>query len=110
MAWSAHFKIEVFQRYGRKFYAINRPIAHAPASSFVLEQEKSLIKEINGKYLSIIFDGTSRLGEVLAIVIRHIHQWKVHQRLVRLAKTMTGEELHIKLLALFQLPMELYLQ
>ena len=81
---------------------------------FVLEQEKSLIKEeINGKYLSIIFDGTSRLGEVLAIVIRYIHQWNVHQRLVQLeflAKTMTGEELHINLLALFQLPMELYLQ
>lgn len=63
---------------------------------FVLEQEKSLLKvEINGKYLSIIFDGTSRLGKVLAIVIRYVHEWEVHQRLIRpefLAKSMTGEE------------------
>ncbi len=70
---------------------------------FVLEQEKSLIKEeIKGKYLSIIFDGTSRLGEVLAIVIRYVDQWNVHQHLVRLeflAKSMTGEEVARQLIS-----------
>ena len=70
---------------------------------FVLEEEKSLIKEeIKGKYLSIIFDETSRSGEVLAIVIRYVDQWNVHQRLVRmefLAKSMTGEEVARQLIS-----------
>ncbi len=69
---------------------------------FVLEQEKSLKEEIKGKYLSIIFDGTSRLGEVLAIVIRYVDQWNVHQRLVQLeflAKSMTGEEVARQLIS-----------
>ena len=64
---------------------------------FILEQEKSKIKdEIKGKFISIIFDGTSRLGGVLAVVIRYVDQdWKVVQRLIRLeflVKSMTGEE------------------
>ena len=48
-----------------------------------------------GKYLSVIFDGTSRLGEVLAVVVRFISDWTVQQRLVRLEflkKSMTGVE------------------
>ena len=48
---------------------------------FVLEEEKSLIKEkIKNKDMSIIYDGTTRLGEVLAIVIRYIDGWNIHQR------------------------------
>ena len=46
--------------------------------------------------MSIIYDGTTRLGEVLATVIRYIDGWNIHQRLVCLkflAKSMTGEEL-----------------
>ncbi len=70
---------------------------------FVLEQEKSLLKEeIKGKHLSIIFDGTSRLGEVLAIVVRYVHEWNVHQRLIRLeflAKSMNGEEIARQLIS-----------
>ena len=65
---------------------------------FILEQEKSKIKdEIKGKFVSIIFDGTSRLGEVLAVVIRYVDQdWKVVRCLIRLelfVKSMTGEKL-----------------
>ena len=60
---------------------------------FVLEQEKSLLKEeIKGKHL---YDGTSRLGEVLAVVVRYVNEWKVYQRLVRLeilVKSMAEEE------------------
>ena len=55
-----------------------------------------LKEEIKGKYLSVTFDGTTRLGEVLAIVIRFISDWKIQQRLVRLeflTKSMTGEEI-----------------
>ena len=48
------------------------------------------------KYLLLIFDGTSRLGEVLALVFRYIgDDWQICQRLVRiefLAKSLTGEE------------------
>ena len=50
---------------------------------FILEQEKDKIQsEIKDKHLSIVFDGTSRLGEVLAIIIRYIDNWEVKQRLV----------------------------
>ena len=65
---------------------------------FILKDEDSRIRgEISGKYLSVIFDGTSRLGEVLAIVLRYIDDnWIVQQRLIRmemLSKSMTGEEI-----------------
>ena len=40
---------------------------------FILDNEKSKIKtEIKDKYLSLILDSTSRLGEVLAVVFRYI--------------------------------------
>ena len=45
----------------------------------------------------MIFDGTSRLGEALAIVLRFVGEnWIIEQRLVRiqlLAKSMSGEEI-----------------
>ena len=38
---------------------------------FVLKQEQACLrKEIEGKHVAIIFDGTTRLGEVLAVVLR----------------------------------------
>ena len=63
---------------------------------FVLEQEKSLIKEeIKGKYLSIIFDGTSRLGEIgnCNSVCPSMECSEF------LAKTMTGEEVARQLIS-----------
>ena len=65
---------------------------------FILQQEKEQIKkEISGKALSIIFDGTSRLGEVFVIVARFVQSdWCVQQRMILLqllVKTMTGEEI-----------------
>ena len=46
---------------------------------------------------SVIFDGTSRLGEVFVIVIRFVDSgWLVHQRLIRvklLANSLSGEEI-----------------
>ena len=64
---------------------------------FILEQEKDKIQsEIKDKHLSIVFDGTSRLGEVLAIIIRYVDNWEVKQRLVRLemlTKSITAKEL-----------------
>ncbi len=47
--------------------------------------------------LSLIFDGTTRLGEAIAIVARYVDDdWKVQQRLIRLdivAHSVTGEQL-----------------
>ena len=47
--------------------------------------------------MSVVFDGTTRLGEALAIVIRFVDEsFVIQQRLVHLqllAKSMTGEEI-----------------
>ena len=47
--------------------------------------------------MSVIFDGTTRLGEALAIVIRFVtDEWSLEQRLVKLqllTKSMSGEEI-----------------
>ena len=47
---------------------------------FVLQEY--IKDEIKGKYLSIIYDGTTRLGEVLAIVVRYVKGWDIQQRLI----------------------------
>ena len=65
---------------------------------FVRKEEEEIIKgELAGHNISVIFDGTTRLGEALAIVIRFVTaDWEVKQRLVRLqllAKSLKGEEL-----------------
>ena len=70
----------------------------ADLTPFVLSQEQeSIKKEISNKYLSVIFDGTTRLGEAMGIVVRYIDdEWSIQQRLIRLKllpKSMTGEEI-----------------
>ena len=48
-----------------------------------------------------MFDGTSRRGEVLAVVVRFISDWNIEQRLVQLEflqKSLNGEELARQLL------------
>lgn len=65
---------------------------------FVLKEEETTSKAmIKDKKLGIIFDGTTRLGEALTIVVRFISEdWKIQQHVIRvqmLAKSLTGEEL-----------------
>ena len=65
---------------------------------FILSQERADVKrEVSGGPLSVIFDGTTRLGEALVIVVRFVDdEFVIKQRLVRLqllAKSMTGEEI-----------------
>ena len=64
---------------------------------FIQKDEVSQIKhEISSKLVSVIFDGTCRLGEALAIVVRYIDNWTIQQRLVCvefLAKSVNGEEI-----------------
>lgn len=58
--------------------------------------------EMEGKYLSVVFDGTSRLGEVLAVVVRFISNWTIQQPLVRLQflmKSMNDEEVARELIS-----------
>ena len=62
---------------------------------FILAQEQQLLKkEISGKFVSTIFDGTTRLGEA---VVRYVDDsWVIQQRLICLKvleKSMTGEEI-----------------
>ena len=53
---------------------------------FLHAQEQDDIKsEISERPLSVIFDGTTRLGEAMAIVVRFVDDsFTVQQRLVRL--------------------------
>jgi len=65
---------------------------------FILEEEKQHIKQsIQGKYLSVIFDGISHCGEALAILVRYVNDsWSVQQQLLciqLLSKSLTGEEI-----------------
>ena len=65
---------------------------------FIVAQEQQLLKkEISGKFVSTIFDGTTRLGEAMAIVFRYVDDSRViQQRLIclkMLEKSMTGEEI-----------------
>ena len=65
---------------------------------FIFAQEQDLIKqELSGKYLSVVFDGTTRFGEAMAIIVRYVDsEWCIQQRLIRLQlleKSMTGEEI-----------------
>ena len=56
---------------------------------------KSELSQVNA--VSTIFDGSTRLGEALAIVVRFVDRhWNVQQRLVRLqvlAKSLKANEL-----------------
>ena len=57
---------------------------------------QSISKEILGKELSIIFDGTTRDGEVLAVLTRFVQDWEVKGRLVRFQlgkSSVNGDEL-----------------
>ena len=55
--------------------------------------------------MAVIFDGTSRLGEALVVVLRFmdLDSWSLQQRLVRmqlLAKSMCGDEIARELISI----------
>ena len=64
---------------------------------FISERETSrLKKEISGKHISIIFDGTTHVCKALVVVVRYMDDWTIKQqvcRLILLTKSLTGEEL-----------------
>lgn len=64
----------------------------------IVSQEQTDVKsELSGRPVSVVFDGTTRLGETMAIVVRYIDEsFTIQQRLIRLqllTKSMTGEEI-----------------
>ena len=67
------------------------------------EEQSKIRKMISNKQISVIFDGTTRLGEVLAIVIRYVSdEWSLEQCLVKvqlLAKSLSGEEIARELIS-----------
>lgn len=70
---------------------------------FILkDEEKKICQEISGKNVSVIFDGTTHLGEALAILLRFMDDdFSLQQHLVRvqmLSKSLTGEEIARELL------------
>ena len=75
---------------------------------FILSEEKQRIREeISGKDLAVIFDGTSRLGGAVVVVLRFIdsNDWSQQQRLVRLQLlandwSMCGDELARELVSI----------
>ena len=74
---------------------------------FIHQQEQSKVKEeIEGMKVGVIFDGTNRLGEAMAIIICFVDsQWSICQRLVciqLLAKSLRGEEVARELLTVIQ--------
>ena len=64
---------------------------------FILSEEKARLQWLlRDKNIGIIVDGTTRLGEAIATVVRFLDGWTVRQVLVRLhtvAKPVTGQDL-----------------
>ena len=72
---------------------------------FVLNEEVAQIKsEMNGKFVGVVFDGTTHTCEALAIVIRFVSDsWIIEQRLIGiqlLAKSLSGEEIAREVISL----------
>ena len=64
---------------------------------FVRKQEQdSLVEEIKGRLVSVVFDGTTHICEALVILLRYVdEQWNIKQRAIQLmllAKSLSGEE------------------
>lgn len=71
---------------------------------FILQSELDHIKkEINGRYVSVIFDGTTHVCEAMVVVLRFLDDdMNIQQRVTRLmllAKSLTGQEVARQLIS-----------
>jgi len=61
---------------------------------------------MHGQKVVVIFDGTSRIGEAMAIILRFVDKdWIIQHRLIHLqllAKSTTGEEIARELISVLQ--------
>ena len=74
---------------------------------FVQQEEQKRVKgEIIGRKVSVVFDGTTRLGEAMVVILRFLNSnWTICQRLIQLqllAKSMCGEEIARELVSVLQ--------
>ena len=62
---------------------------------------------MQGQKVSVIFDGTSRIGEAMAVILRFADKdWEIQHHLIvsqLFAKSMTGEEIACELTSVLQL-------
>ena len=88
-----HLRLLLESNYCRMTYSTH--MAHLVP--LLLQNEQSTIKKEIAAHLTVIVDGTSRLGEALAVVLRYVDgDFNIHQRLVRfsvLSKSLAGTEL-----------------
>ena len=72
--------------------------------AFILKEEESQMKmAIEGRYVGMIFDGTTQLGEAMAIIVLRFagDSWEAEQCLVcvqLLCESLTGKETARKLI------------
>ncbi|KAK3749798.1 hypothetical protein QZH41_000861 [Actinostola sp. cb2023] len=89
------------EKYGHRLTARSHLSEFIPLIS---KKEKELLKKeiAAADGFSVIFDGSTRLGEALAIVVRFVYeQYKVQQRLIRLevlARSLNAEQLAQRLI------------
>lgn len=86
---------EIFEEQG---YLLSHSSNHSSMIDVINKEEKDKVKrEIAGRNVSIIFDGTTHVAEALNIILRFVSDdWRTEQCLVKLSlveKSMTGEEL-----------------
>ena len=64
---------------------------------FILKEEEACLKqELQEKPVGVIFDGTTRLGEAMAIILHFVSESWTLERLIQiqlLSNSMTGEEI-----------------
>ena len=87
-------------------YRISNARGMSDLVPFVHSQVQQEIKaELSEKYVSVIFDGTTRLGEAFAVVVRFVSNKQLKQRLIKfqmLTKSMTGEEIAREVISILQ--------
>lgn len=92
---------EIFEEQG---YSLSHSSNLSSMIDVINKEEKEKVKkEIAGRNVSVIFDGTTHVAEAVNIILRFVSDdWKIEQRLVELllvTKSMTGEELAQQLLS-----------
>ena len=70
---------------------------------FILKEQDRIKQEIVGRVVSVVFDGTTRLGDAKVILIRYVaDDWSLVQRMIQvclLAKSMSGNEIARELIS-----------
>lgn len=90
-----HFR-QLLERVGSRL--ADRSVLSRQCLPAILRAERSNVQQaIAGRPVAVIFDGSTRLGEVLAVILRFSDdEWSPKQVLVRfkaLSKSLTGEQL-----------------